>query len=249
MRLLIYDTEMQTANAYIPNSIATAASKLLGASNVHLCSHYDVVKYAASGAWDGLLAIGGAGADRHILTALMRIPIIRILWTTEDPYERRLIQRVEPAFHFIFSNEQSCDGSNSQTSFLPLAAEPDLHFRKLIKSDDEYEFDLTFVGTAWPNRVASLERTISFLPDNIKVFLCQIAWTSSYVFHGIVISPSQGLKPSMSYRSFDWTSLTFAIFGTDLELFSRLVEIFPLQKPARNKFKVSHHHREFTKQL
>ena len=172
MRLLIYDTEMQTANAYIPNAIATAASKLLGASNVHLCSHNNVVQYAASGVWDGLLAIGGAGADQYILTALMRIPIIRILWTTEDPYERRLIERVEPAFHFIFSNEQSCDGTNSQTSFLPLAAEPDLNFRKLLRSDDEYEFDLTFVGTAWPNRVASLEQTISFLPDNINVFLC-----------------------------------------------------------------------------
>ena len=171
MRLLIYDTEMQTANAYIPNAIATAASKLLGASNVHLCNHCNVVKYAASGA--GRTTRDWWGWCRSIyLDSTHEDTNIRILWTTEDPYERRLIQRVEPAFHFIFSNEQSCDGSNSQTSFLPRAAEPDLHFRKLIKSDDEYEFDLTFVGTAWPNRVASLERTISFLPDNIKVFLC-----------------------------------------------------------------------------
>ena len=55
MRLLIYDTEMQTANAYLPQAIAVAARKLLGVSNVHVCSHDDVIKHAASGAWDGLL--------------------------------------------------------------------------------------------------------------------------------------------------------------------------------------------------
>ena len=70
MRLLIYDTEMQTANAYLPQAIAVAARKLLGVSNVHVCSHDDVIKHAASGAWDGLLAIGGAGSDLHIMSAL-----------------------------------------------------------------------------------------------------------------------------------------------------------------------------------
>ena len=172
MRLLIYDTEMQTANAYLLRSIATAAGKLLGATNVYLCSHHDVVEYAASGDWDGLLAIGGAGADLHIIKVLNELPILRILWTTEDPYERRLIENVESAFHFVFTNEHNCDGCNSQTSFLPLAAEPDLHYRTLFESDDSYEFDLTFVGTAWPNRVASLDRILSFLEEDLNVFLC-----------------------------------------------------------------------------
>ena len=112
MRLLIYDTEMQTANAYLPQAIAVAARKLLGVSNVHVCSHDDVIKHAASGAWDGLLAIGGAGSDLHIMSALLRLPILRILWTTEDPYERRLIENVQPVFHHIFSNELNCDGCN-----------------------------------------------------------------------------------------------------------------------------------------
>ena len=172
MRLLIYDTEMQTANAYLLRAISIAASKQLGATNVHLCSHHDVVEHAASGAWDGLLAIGGAGADLHIINALNELPILRILWTTEDPYERRLIENVEPAFHYVFTNEKNCDGCNSQTSFLPLAAEPGLHYRSIFKSDDCYEFDLTFVGTAWPNRVASLDRILSFLQDDLSVFLC-----------------------------------------------------------------------------
>ena len=172
MRLLIYDTEMQTANAYLPRAIAVAAANKLGAKNVHHCTHYDVVEYAASGEWDGLLAIGGAGADFHIMSALRGLPILRILWTTEDPYERRLIENVEEIFHYVFSNEQNCNGCNAQTSFLPLAAEKDLHFRSLLQSDDRYEFDLTFVGTAWPNRVASLERILSFLEVDLNVFLC-----------------------------------------------------------------------------
>ena len=172
MILLIYDTEMQTANAYLPNAITAAAHKLLGISNVHFCCHMDVVEHASSGKWDGLLAIGGAGADLHIMTALMEIPILKILWTTEDPYERRLIKNAEPVFHHIFSNEESCDGINPKTSFLPLAAEPDIHFRNLLKTDDCYDFDLTFVGTAWPNRVASLERILALLPDSMNVFLC-----------------------------------------------------------------------------
>ena len=172
MRLLIYDTEMSTANAYLPKAITNAASQILGSSNVKLCSHAEVVKHAASGDWDGLLAIGGAGADRHIMAALMETSITRILWTTEDPYERRLIERVSPAFGHIFSNEQNCDMVDSKTSFLPLAAEPESQFRKLLKSDDCYEFDLTFVGTAWPNRVKSLEKILSKLSPNLNVFLC-----------------------------------------------------------------------------
>ena len=106
--------------------------------------------------------IGGAGSDLHIMSALLRLPILRILWTTEDPYERRLIENVQPVFHHIFSNELNCDGCNPQTSFLPLAAEPDLHFRSLLEDDDRYEYDLTFVGTAWPNRVTILKEYFFF---------------------------------------------------------------------------------------
>ena len=61
---------------------------------------------------------------------------------------------------------------DSKTSFLPLATEPESQFRKLLKSDDCYEFDLTFVGTAWPNRVKSLEKILSKLSPNLNVFLC-----------------------------------------------------------------------------
>ncbi|TVS05312.1 MAG: glycosyltransferase [Cyanobium sp. PLM2.Bin73] len=172
MKLLIYDTEMRTANGYLPQAIAMAAGKLLGRSNVHLCGHHQVVEQAASGAWNGLLAIGGAGADRHLMAALMETSIPRILWTTEDPYERRLLERTEPAFDHIFSNEESCEGVSPFTSFLPLAAEPDLHWRPVLENDSDYVHDLTFVGTAWPNRVASLRRILAELPLGLNVFLC-----------------------------------------------------------------------------
>jgi len=172
MRLLVYDTEMATANGYLPRAVAMAAGKLLGRANVLLCNHAEVVEQAASGDWDGLLAIGGAGADRHLMTALMETPIPRILWTTEDPYERRLLERAEPAFDHVFSNDRSCDGASPFTSFLPLAAEPDLHYRPVLRDDHLYDYDLTFMGTAWPNRVASLRRILAELPQDLKLFLC-----------------------------------------------------------------------------
>jgi glycosyltransferase involved in cell wall biosynthesis len=172
MRLLIYDTEMRSANGYLPRAIATAAEGLLGAANVRLCDHASVVKLAASGDWDGLLAIGGAGADRHLITALMETPILRILWTTEDPYERRLLERVEPAFHHVFSNELLCEGASARTTYLPLAAEPSQHHRPLRTRDSDYVYDLTFVGTAWPNRVRSLNRLLRQLPAGLRLHLC-----------------------------------------------------------------------------
>jgi hypothetical protein len=122
MKLLLYDTEMRTANGYLPRAIASAAEGLLGTSNMQLCDHASVVAEAASGAWDGLLAIGGAGADRHLMGALMDTAIPRILWATEDPYERRLLERAEPAFDHVFSNERHCDGATARTTYLPLAA-------------------------------------------------------------------------------------------------------------------------------
>ena len=171
MRLLLYDTEMRTANGYLPRAIASAAEGLLGASNVQLCDHASVVAAAASGAWDGLLAIGGAGADRHLLSALMDTPIPRILWSTEDPYERRLVARAEPAFDHVFSNERHCEGASPRTTYLPLAAEPSLQLRPLREQDADYSYDLTFVGTAWPNRVASLGRLLAQLPADLRLHL------------------------------------------------------------------------------
>ena len=41
-----------------------------------------------------------------------------------------------------------------------------------MKCDSNYEFDLTFVGTAWPNRVSSLNKILSALPEDINPFLC-----------------------------------------------------------------------------
>ncbi|MFU8884721.1 MAG: glycosyltransferase [Cyanobacteriota bacterium] len=172
MKLLLYDTEMRTANGYLPRAISRAAEGLLGASNVQLCDHASVVAEAASGAWDGLLAIGGAGADRHLMGALMDTAIPRILWTTEDPYERRLLERAEPAFDHVFSNERHCDGATARTTYLPLAAEPSLHQRPLREQDADYSYDLTFVGTAWPNRVASLGRLLAQLPTDLRLHLC-----------------------------------------------------------------------------
>ncbi len=172
MRLLLYDTEMRTANGYLPRAMASAAEGLLGAGNVQLCDHASVVAEAASGAWDGLLAIGGAGADRHLMGALMDTAIPRILWATEDPYERRLLERAEPAFDHVFSNERHCDGATARTTYLPLAAEPSLHLRPLREQDADYSYDLTFVGTAWPNRVASLGRLLAQLPSDLRLHLC-----------------------------------------------------------------------------
>ena len=171
MKLLLYDTEMRTANGYLPRAIASAAEGLLGASNVQLCDHASVVAAAASGVWDGLLAIGGAGADRHLLTALMDTPIPRILWSTEDPYERRLVARAEPAFDHVFSNERHCEGASPRTTYLPLAAEASLQLRPLREQDADYSYDLTFVGTAWPNRVASLGRLLAQLPADLRLHL------------------------------------------------------------------------------
>ena len=171
MRLLLYDTEMRTANGYLPRAIASAAEGLLGASNVQLCDHASVVEQAASGSWDGLLAIGGAGADRHLLGALMDTTIPRILWATEDPYERRLVARAEPAFDHVFSNERHCAGASPRTTYLPLAAEASLQLRPLREQDADYSYDLTFVGTAWPNRVASLGRLLAQLPADLRLHL------------------------------------------------------------------------------
>lgn len=171
MRLLIYDTERESANGYLPRAITKAALALLGKDNAQLCDHGEVVACAASGHWDGLLAIGGAGADPHLLGALRQTGIPRVLWATEDPYERRLIQLAEPAFDHVFSNDHTCASATSKTSFLPLAAEPSVHLRPVREHNDAYRYDLTFVGTAWPNRVTSLQKLLSALPSGLNIHL------------------------------------------------------------------------------
>jgi glycosyltransferase involved in cell wall biosynthesis/spore maturation protein CgeB len=195
MRLLIYDTERETANAYLPRAIYKAAQGMLGECNAHLCDHSEVVNLAGSGEWDGLLAIGGAGADPHLLGALVQTGIPRVLWTTEDPYERRLIEQAEMAFEHVFSNDHTCNGVTPTTSFLPLAAEPSVHLRPVRDLDIDYRYDLTFVGTAWPNRVTSLQGLLSALPSGLRIHLA-LPWNRHIPepkLNGIGVMPRQRL--------------------------------------------------------
>ena len=171
-RLLVYDTEMRSANGYLPKAIEKAACRVLGQQNAKLVDHIDVVHQARSGGWDILLALGGAGADRNILQSLMELPICRVLWTTEDPYERRLITLVEKAFHHIYTNERICDQITPKTTHLPLAAEEEFHYRRILENEGDFLYDLSFVGTAWPNRVASLKKILPKLPSGLRVQLC-----------------------------------------------------------------------------
>lgn len=195
MRLLIYDTERETANGYLPRAITKAAQALLGESHALLCDHGQVVACAGSGQWDGLLAIGGAGGDPHLLSALMQTGIPRVLWATEDPYERRLIEQAERAFDHVFSNDHTCQGATPKTTFLPLAAEPSMHWREVRTHDSDYRHDLTFVGTAWPNRVASLQKLLAALPSGLKIHLA-LPW-NRYLpeprLNGVGVLPRQRL--------------------------------------------------------
>lgn len=159
--LVILNTNTQTRNSHITRAIVAAAEALLGAANVRYVNYANVVTICASLDRPILLCIDGQRINTDIVRQARRWAAATALWTFDDPYNLKSHLEVAALFDAIFTNDAGCAEAYGQKGFfLPLAAPVGL----AQTSPARHDFDLFFCGTAWPNRVALVNKLMRDRP-------------------------------------------------------------------------------------
>lgn len=166
LNVLLLDTKPNNPNFYIVLGILEALRSCSAVGEVCLASYDDVMSHARRGSFDLLLAVDGENMVTEIMERLRSYFPTMALWTFEDPYESEKTAALSSLFDLIYTNDSgSVSAYPYGATHLSLAASPAMDFRDVIRSDADYDYDLAFVGSAWPNRVQFLRRLLRQLPS------------------------------------------------------------------------------------
>lgn len=167
--ILLFDTHKTTRNGYIIRTIRNALGRHDKVKEVTLGHYGNACELAQLKRPDILIAFGGSGGDEAILDRLVRLCGFSVLWTTEDPYEVATNTQLAQRFDLVFSNDASCvEAYGVRGSHLALAACRDLHKLHPIEDDQDFLYDVLFVGSAWPNRVKQIRDIIRLVGPDLK---------------------------------------------------------------------------------
>lgn len=170
LAVLLLDTEPRTSNAYITLAVADALRRHPAVARVVRATHADAVALAQAERFDLVLALGGASRHHALLRRLCALAGTSALWTTEDPYLSAANARLSGCFDLVFTNDRGSLARYGESArHLPLAATTLFQDLPVRTDDAEYRYDLLFVGTAWPNRVATLNRILAAFPRDLRV--------------------------------------------------------------------------------
>ena len=176
LSILLLDTEARTHNRYLVLAIADALRRHPAVARVDVAGHADALANFTDRGFDTLIAFGGARAHAPVVGRLASLARTSVLWTTEDPYERAANVRGSTGFDLVFTNDRaSVAAYQGRARHLPLAASALFHDLAVIEDDARYLYDLLFIGTAWPNRVKTLNDLSTKLPRELK-FKVALPW-------------------------------------------------------------------------
>jgi spore maturation protein CgeB len=147
--------DRMNSNPGIRHALARGFVELLGADRVMESDYGSVLDRAGVFAPDLILSVGSClpedcdylpwrrYCDRHDARF--------IFWLTDDPYEYDIDERVLGLTDLVFTNDANSLLYHDRTEMrhLPLAASPELHYRKI---GGDLRADLFFCGVAFENR-------------------------------------------------------------------------------------------------
>ena len=178
LSILLLDTEPCTSNGYITLAIEDALRRHPKVGRVVRAHHGNALRLFVDLGLDTFIAFGSARTHSAILERLAGLAGLSILWTTEDPYERTSNVAYSAWFDAVFTNDKSSVAAyGGRARHLPLAASPLFQNFGVQARNESYRYDLLFIGTAWPNRVRSLNRIMSAFAGRLKVKLA-LPWNS-----------------------------------------------------------------------
>jgi spore maturation protein CgeB len=171
LKIGFMDTKVLNPNRYIVNSIYRAACS--EADNfdfeIMFCTYSDVVENVKARKIDFLILLDGSALNSNFFEHLSKyVPIL--VWTFDDPYDlENTLQCIDFVTHFYTNDYGSLQYYKEKTSYLPLAVDETIWTPNGI--EQEYKYDFSFIGTAWPNRIRTLGQISSHL-KNRKKFIC-----------------------------------------------------------------------------
>ena len=165
-RVLLLDTKRSTPNHYLCLALRDAFVAHAGVGEAVLTYYGDALAHARRGEWDLFVAFGGEEMDDALCARVIRHCRRSVLWVTEDPYERKANAARAGLFDLVLTNDSASVASYGpgRARHLPLAASEAWHFQA-PPPPERYLYDVSFAGTAWPNRVRLLKSLTRALPN------------------------------------------------------------------------------------
>ena len=162
LSVLLLDTKQNNPNYYIVLAVEQALRRHPSIGRVDRVEYETVVRMAQDQSFDILLAVDGEAANTAILSRMRGLVGTAVLWCWEDPYETVHTAEIAPLFDLVFTNDGASRGAYRKPALhLPLGAAE----RRVIPSSDAYyQYDIAFVGSAWPNRVTFLRKLLQARP-------------------------------------------------------------------------------------
>lgn len=164
-RVLLLDTKLSNPNHYICLAIEKALASDPRVEFVYRAALGQAIVEAKKNSCNLLFAFDGEELHVDICARLRLICGRAILWVTEDPYELPINLINANAFDLVFTNDSaSVDAYAGRAIHLPFAGSEWLH-EQTVREAKDCRYDLLFVGTAWPNRVALLRSLMDGISD------------------------------------------------------------------------------------
>ncbi|MES5954583.1 DUF3880 domain-containing protein [Bacillus fungorum] len=149
----------------LEESIFNSLKKVIG--NVTMVTYENLVKTALKVQPSLIIVFHGfeEGISKG-LQELKQYNFTTALWLTDDPYFTDVTKNLVLDYDYVFTQDTGCIdfyknlGCNN-VHYLPLAAEPPAYTP--ILTEDEYKFDISFIGTAFDNRLAFIDSIAAYL--------------------------------------------------------------------------------------
>lgn len=220
LSIVVVESSPRTKNHYLSRAVARGLRAISGVI-VHEVDLMSALRLAPS-AFDHLLVFGGEMANSVVIESLRLRAKTSSIWFTEDPYEFDANSAIADRFDLIFSNDKACASAyGSKAIHLPLAAEAVTPNEQAFAAR---RYDLSFVGSAWPNRIEQL-KTISAPLKRIKT--------------RIHLASNESLAPYLLKYNWEWTSgidyLDFSRLASESRLALLLERDFSTAKLARTR--------------
>lgn len=146
-------------------SIYNALKKAV--QTVTLVSSKEAIKTAIKTKPDFILVLHGLHPDfNHVIPMLKDYGFKTGLWLTDDPYYSDITQHIVPQYDYIFTQDSGIIDFYQQFGcnyvfYLPLASDPSVY--KPAYNNVSYLYDITFLGTAFENRLSFIDSIADYL--------------------------------------------------------------------------------------
>ncbi|PDZ69586.1 spore maturation protein [Bacillus cereus] len=195
------------ASVYFPvleESIFNSLKKAIG--NVTMVTYKNLVKTALKIQPSLIIVFHGfeEGISKGI-QELKQYNFTTALWLTDDPYFTDVTKNLVLDYDYVFTQDTGCidfykNLGCDNVYYLPLAAEPPAYTP--IRTEEDYLFDISFIGTAFDNRLAFIDSIAEYLvTKNTLIIGCNWDRLKNYELlkDKIILLPFLVYKNSMEY--------------------------------------------------